>query len=75
MISSPTSSKRKRRIIVYGSVARYGPQSVATASDLKHSNLAVSFAFQIKKFHRSKLWRNNISNILNERTKNKVATK
>ena len=24
----PTSSKRKRRIIVYGSVARYGPQSV-----------------------------------------------
>ncbi|KOX78672.1 hypothetical protein WN51_07533 [Melipona quadrifasciata] len=27
----PTSSKRKRRIIVYGLVARYGPQSVASA--------------------------------------------
>ena len=28
----PMSSKRKRRIIVYGSVTRYGPQSVASAS-------------------------------------------
>ena len=27
----PTSSKRKRRIILYGSVARYNPQSVASA--------------------------------------------
>ena len=30
---TPTSSKGKRRIIVYGLVTRYGPQSVATASD------------------------------------------
>ena len=30
-----TSSKRKRRIIVYGSVARYGPQSVAKRKRLK----------------------------------------
>ena len=29
----PTCSKRKRRIIAYGLVARYGPQSVASASD------------------------------------------
>ncbi|KAF3420761.1 hypothetical protein E2986_10670 [Frieseomelitta varia] len=28
----PTSSKRKRRIIVYGSVTLYGPQSVASVS-------------------------------------------
>ncbi|KOX80860.1 hypothetical protein WN51_05280 [Melipona quadrifasciata] len=28
----PTSSKRKRRIIVYGLVTRYGPQSVTGAS-------------------------------------------
>ena len=28
MIIVPTSSKRKRRIIVHGSVTRYGPQSV-----------------------------------------------
>ena len=28
----PTSSKRKRRIIVYGLVSRYGPQSVTSAS-------------------------------------------
>ena len=27
----PTSLERERRIVVYGSVARYGPQSVASA--------------------------------------------
>ena len=32
VIIVPTSSNRKRRIIVYGSVTRYGPQSVASAS-------------------------------------------
>ena len=30
--SLPTSSKRMRRIVVYGLVTRYGPQSVAGAS-------------------------------------------
>ena len=39
----PTSSEIKRRIIVYGLVTRYGPQSVASASGLrsKHKNLAL----------------------------------
>ena len=31
-MSYPTSLKRRRRIVVYGSVARYGPQSVASAT-------------------------------------------
>ena len=30
----PTSSKRKRRIIVYGSVTRYGPQTSCQRNDL-----------------------------------------
>ena len=29
----PTDSRRKRRIIVHDLVTRYGPQSVASASD------------------------------------------
>ena len=39
----PTSSKRKRRIVVYGLVARYGPQSVAKWVD--HSPAVCIFSF------------------------------
>ena len=36
-------SKRKRRITVYGSVTRYGPQSVASASGLIEQARAKDF--------------------------------
>ena len=53
LISYTTSFRRKRRIIVYGTVARYGPQS-AQVAETTAKLMKISFQFGESRFEKRK---------------------
>ena len=56
----PSSSKRKRRIIVYGLVTRYDPQSIASASDWDRQ-----YSLNTKRSPKNTSWKINSFKVVN----------